>query len=102
MDGDRFAGLALAPQQELPPVVTRNAAWPYFSLTISLISTILLIGARRQIERHAPAIDLERGEHGDDVLQANQGAREFQDATRAARWLQEKSGKSAPADDRTT
>src|SRR5579862_5255713 len=32
----------LAPQHELPPVVTRSAAWPYFSLTISLISIGLL------------------------------------------------------------
>src|SRR5580704_8584825 len=34
----------LAPQQELPPVVTLSAAWPYFSLTISLISIFLPIG----------------------------------------------------------
>src|SRR5665213_891339 len=29
---------AAAPQHELPPVVTRSAAWPYFSRTISLMS----------------------------------------------------------------
>jgi hypothetical protein len=33
---------ALAPQQELPPFVTRNAACPYFSLTTSLISIVEL------------------------------------------------------------
>src|ERR1700722_14818379 len=31
-----------APQQELPPLVTRSAAWPYFSRTTSLISIRLL------------------------------------------------------------
>ena len=48
--GDRFeitsAGseaTPLDPQQELPPAPTRNAAWPYFSFTISLISMVLLI-----------------------------------------------------------
>src|SRR5580698_2805336 len=36
------SSLALAPQQELPPAPTRNAAWPYFSFTISLISMVFL------------------------------------------------------------
>src|SRR5260370_9635792 len=32
---------SLDPQQELPPEVTRKAACPYFSLTISLVSMVL-------------------------------------------------------------
>ena len=31
---------AVAPQQELPPVFTRRAAWPYFSFTTSLMSVV--------------------------------------------------------------
>src|ERR1022692_1051999 len=34
---------AVAPQQLLPPLFTRNAAWPYFSLTTSLISALLMV-----------------------------------------------------------
>src|SRR5208283_1933399 len=34
--------LAVAPQQELPPLFTRSAASPYFSLTIVLISMPLM------------------------------------------------------------
>src|SRR5436305_4150384 len=29
------------PQQELPPLVTRRAAWPYLSLTTSLMSVLM-------------------------------------------------------------
>ena len=36
-----------APQQELPPDFTRNAAWPYFSFTMSLISVLLVVLTRR-------------------------------------------------------
>src|SRR5436305_12618663 len=34
---------AVAPQQELPPFVTRSAACPYFSLTTSLISVLIVV-----------------------------------------------------------
>src|SRR5208282_2476984 len=34
---------AVAPQQLLPPDFTRNAAWPYFSLTTSLMSVVLMM-----------------------------------------------------------
>src|SRR5208282_79703 len=34
---------AVAPQQELPPLFTRKAAWPYFSLTTSLMSVVLMM-----------------------------------------------------------
>jgi hypothetical protein len=30
-------------QQELPPVIARKAAWPYFSLTTSLMSEVLMV-----------------------------------------------------------
>src|ERR1035438_5512773 len=38
--GSQQSTAADAPQHELPPVVTRKAAWPYFSFTISLISIL--------------------------------------------------------------
>src|SRR5579862_792082 len=34
---------AVAPQQLLPPVFTRRAAWPYFSLTTSLIASLISV-----------------------------------------------------------
>jgi len=34
---------AAAPQQLLPPLFTRKAAWPYFSLTTSLMSVGLMM-----------------------------------------------------------
>jgi len=34
---------AVAPQHLLPPLFTRNAAWPYFSLTTSLMSVVLMV-----------------------------------------------------------
>src|SRR5580658_2039055 len=33
---------AVAPQQPLPPLLTRKAAWPYLSLTMSLTSVLLM------------------------------------------------------------
>src|SRR6185369_8603934 len=33
---------AAAPQHELPPLLRRRAAWPYFSRTISLMSCMVL------------------------------------------------------------
>src|SRR5580704_17889777 len=38
-----------APQQELPPVETRSAACPYFSLTTSLIFDSLMVHSYLQI-----------------------------------------------------
>src|ERR1700733_1007617 len=34
---------AVAPQQLLPPIFTRKAAWPYFSLTTFLMSVVLMM-----------------------------------------------------------
>src|SRR5208282_2567429 len=36
---------AVAPQQLLPPVFTRKAAWPYFSFTTFLISVLLTVAS---------------------------------------------------------
>jgi hypothetical protein len=42
--GSQHSGLAaVAPQQPLPPVVTRKAACPYFSFTTSLMSLVSLL-----------------------------------------------------------
>jgi hypothetical protein len=35
--GSQHPVVDVAPQQELPPVPTRSAAWAYFSLTTSLM-----------------------------------------------------------------
>jgi hypothetical protein len=34
----------VAPQQELPPLLTLSAAWPYFSLTTSLMPVAVFSG----------------------------------------------------------
>src|SRR4029077_9071412 len=41
--GSQHAVLAVAPQQELPPVFTRKAASPYFCFTTSLISVVSVV-----------------------------------------------------------
>src|SRR5579872_7143251 len=45
----RPSTVGLDPQQELPPEVTRKAAWPYFSFTISLVSMAHLSYLQRVI-----------------------------------------------------
>src|SRR5580692_588676 len=40
MGSQQPSSAAPAPQQELPPALTRNAACPYFSFTTSLISMV--------------------------------------------------------------
>src|SRR5580698_6032306 len=42
MGSQQPSSAAPAPQQELPPVETRNAACPYFSFTTSLSSMVVL------------------------------------------------------------
>src|ERR1700733_4984350 len=42
MESQQPSSAAPAPQQELPPVETRNAACPYFSFTTSLSSIMVL------------------------------------------------------------
>src|ERR1700746_364371 len=41
--GSQHAVLAVAPQQELPPVFTRKAASPYFCFTASLMSVVSVV-----------------------------------------------------------
>src|SRR5579871_1637629 len=42
MGSQHPSSAADAPQQELPPLVTRRAAWPYFSFTTSLMSVLIV------------------------------------------------------------
>src|SRR2546426_436781 len=56
---------ALLPQQALPlPLVTRSAAWPYFSLTISLMSRSVM-SASGKGSLAAPRHDAELGLGGE-------------------------------------
>src|SRR5579864_3827647 len=41
--GSQHPVLAVAPQQELPPVFTRKAASPYFCFTTSLMSVVSVV-----------------------------------------------------------
>src|SRR5580704_16865780 len=45
MGSQQPSSAADAPQHELPPVWTRNAACPYFSLTTSLMFWVLMAGS---------------------------------------------------------